>query len=116
MQARWFEIVNEAFATSRPARIVRDPHHCEECHEHEATLARVTPESISLTEVGSPAWDPICFITDEAFRYFMPGLARLALGTGDRYYLGQLLFHLEYGRLDTFSTAEKRAVLALLDH
>jgi hypothetical protein len=109
-------VIDRAFAEPRPERFVRDPTHCEECIEHEATLAGATPETISLAEVGSLSWDPLCFAADEAFRYFMPGLARLAFGEGDAYYLDHLLFHLETGRTDTFTPSQKRAVRTLLDH
>lgn len=95
--------------------MVRDPAHCDECAEHEDTMQSVTPETVSLDQVGSPAWDPVCFITDEAWRYFMPGLARLALGRGEDYYLDQFLFQLESGRIDSLDRAQCQAVAALLD-
>lgn len=46
----------------------------------------------------------------------MPGLARLAFGVGDAYYLACLLFHLETDRIERFSPSQKRAVASLLDH
>jgi hypothetical protein len=100
---------------SRPKPLLRNPKHCEECEEHELTLQAVTPDTISLKEAGSPAWDPMCYVTDESFQYFMPGLARLALGKGDEYYLDQLLFHLD-NRLASLNTQQKNAVWNLLAH
>src|SRR5262249_28403882 len=50
------------------------------------------PETVSLKEVGSPAWDPICMASDQAFAYLMPGLMRLAFE--QPYYSDQLLFHI----------------------
>jgi hypothetical protein len=110
--------IDRAFGTlARPAVMGRSPQHCDECADHEATMQAVTPETVTLEQVGNPAWDPICYVTDEAFCYFMPGLARLALGTGEDYYLDQFLFHLEQGfRIDAFTAEQRRAVALLLDH
>jgi hypothetical protein len=100
----------------RPATLVVNPHHCDECADHEATMQAVTPQTLTLEQVGSPAWDPVCFLSAAAFCYFMPGLARLALGTGEHYYLDSLLFHLEQGfRIDAFTADQRRAVHDLLD-
>jgi hypothetical protein len=108
--------IDEAFSTPRPARFVRDPDHCCECREHEETLSRVTPGTIGLAEAGHPGWDPFCFVTDEAFSYFMPGLCRLALGTGEDYYLWSLLFHLESGRADSFRPGQRLVVKKFLEY
>jgi hypothetical protein len=108
--------IDRAFRNERPARMVRNPDHCDECAEHEETMQAVTPETVSLDRVGSSAWDPVCYLTDEAYRYFMPGFARLALGRGDGYYLDQFLFHLESGRVACLNEEQCRAVANLLDH
>ncbi len=100
----------------RPEPLCRNPNHCCECAEHEEVLQSVTPQTIGLEQVGSPAWDPICYVSDAGFRYFMPGLSRLALGSGDAYYLDQFLFHLDSGRVDILNEEEKKAVAQLLDH
>lgn len=71
-----------------------DHTHCPECAEHDATLNAHTPQTISLKELGNPGWDPICFTTDQAFQYYFPAMARLAIeGSGDSYYVNQFLFH-----------------------
>jgi len=108
--------IDEAFGCERPAQMVRNPGHCDECAEHEVTMQAVTPETVSLDQVSSPAWDPVCYLTDEAWRYFSPGLARLALGRGDGYYLDQFLFHLESGRVECLDARQCRAIATLLDH
>lgn len=100
----------------RPAHFVREPNHCEECADHEAVLQATSREVISLAEVGNPGWDPLCYVTDDAFRHLLPGLARLALGSGDDYYLDQFLFHLETGRINALNPAQAQAVAALLDY
>ena len=100
----------------RPARFT-DSGHCCECAEHDAALRAATPGTIGLETLGNPGWDPICFITPEGFRYYLPGLARLALGRGGAYYLDQFLFHLTCpGRIDALTAAQRAAVLALLAH
>lgn len=110
--------IDRAFgALPRPGTMVRSPNHCDECADHEAVMQAVTPQTVSLEQVGHPAWDPVCFLTDAAFCYFMPGFARLALVGGPQTYLDQFLFHLEQGfRTDAFNAEQRRAVLHLLDH
>jgi len=98
----------------RPEPMLTNPNHCCECAEHEETLKSVTPDTISMKEVGSPAWDPLCHVSAEAFQYFMPGLARLALRSGEDYYLDQFLFHLETRQTDAFTLAQCRVTLDLL--
>lgn len=98
----------------RPAQFIRNPRHCDECEEHEETLSKVNPKTISLKEVGSPAWDPMSFASDASYQYFVPGLARLALGREKEYYLDQFLFHLDSGRIDEMNPAQKRALADFL--
>jgi hypothetical protein len=107
--------VDEAFGNRpRPVQFVRNPVHCDECEEHEETLAKLTPETISLNEVGSPAWDPMTFASGACYQYFMPGMARLALGKGEEYYLDQFLFHLDSGRVDELNSVQKSALVDFL--
>lgn len=108
--------IEQAFRSERPAPMVRNPDHCDECAEHEETMQAVTPATVSLDRVGNSAWDPVSYLTDEAYRYFMPGFARLALGRGDDYYLDQFLFHLESGRIACLDTQQCRTIADLLDH
>lgn len=112
--------INTAFGNlPRPVTMVRNPDHCDECAEHEATMQAVTPETISPEQVGSPAWDPVCFITDETFCYFMPGFARLVLSDDmdENDYIYQLLFHLDTGfRTEAFDDAQRQAVADLIDY
>jgi hypothetical protein len=98
----------------RPVQFVRNPKHCDECEEHEETLAKLTPETIGLNDVDSPAWDPMTSASDTCYQYFMPGLVRLALGKGEEYYLDRLLFHLDSGRIDAMDSAQKSALVDFL--
>jgi hypothetical protein len=109
--------VQDSFTgTGRPDYFTRYWHCCE-CAEHNDTLSRVTPDTISLQDVGHPGWDPICFTTEHAFTYFLPGLCRLALETHNAYYLDQFLFHLDQpGRLDGLSSDQRRALRLFMHH
>ncbi len=105
------DVVRCFAATPRPTKFV-DASHCSECAEHNATLSAHTPGSITLEELGNPGWDPICFVQDiNAFRYYLPAMARLACGQGEAYYLAQFLFHLNQARIDALLPGE-RSVLA----
>ena len=103
------------------ANIIKPKHftnyqHCEECAEHDQTLLNTTRDTISLKELGSPGWDPICFITDpEAFKYYLPAMARLAAGRGDEFYLEQFLFHLNKERIRSISRSGRKAIADYLE-
>ncbi len=94
--------------------------HCTECAEHDDTLRSYTPQSITLAQLGNPAWDPICFVLAPAFKYYFPALVRLALDSqGSDCYLEQFLFHLTYqGQgsrfFNHFSKTEREATLRVL--
>lgn len=103
-----------AFAeVPRPEAFTRGTCCCAECAEHAETLAAHTPETMTMEAFGLPAWDPVCMASDEAFRWFLPGMARLALQTRD--YVDQFLFHLTVpGRLDGLDQAQREAVAGAL--
>jgi hypothetical protein len=98
--------------------------HCDECAEHDEVLRLRDLDTLRLSDVGNPGWDPICFITPEGFAYFMPALARIALVSRDDaagWYVPQLLFHLCYdgpgnARVRKCTAHERGAVIALLEH
>jgi len=107
-------------AVPRPEHFT-DFQHCCECAEYDEILQRHDPGNIRFDQLG-PAADPMCFVTDQAFRYYFPGLARLALeGAGDTYCVGQLLFHLisdglRNNRWKSFTPRQRRYVVELLEH
>jgi hypothetical protein len=91
----WIEQAKQLFQTEKPAHFTNYLH-CEECEEHDQTLLNHDIDTISLDELGSPAWDPICFCSDEGKQYYLPALVRLCLESmDDDFYFAQLLFHLE---------------------
>lgn len=85
--------VERAFRDAlRPREFIRGTCYCQECLEHNRTMAAHTPATISLTELGNPGWDPMCFANEAAFAYFLPAMVRLAFE--EPAYIDQLLFHL----------------------
>lgn len=111
--------IDDAFRAERPEHLGRDPNHtvdCPECAEHNLTMQDQTAQNVAFEVVENEAWHPLHFLSDEAFIHFMPGLARLTRGAGERYFLSQFLFQLESGRIDAFDHVQCQAVSALLDH
>ncbi len=106
--------------TPRPEHFTNYTHCCE-CAEHDETLRAHTPESIGLDELGNPGWDPMCFATDGAFRYYFPAMVRLALqGSGGSYYVDQFLFHItgdgpRNRRWQAFTATQRELVVAVLE-
>ncbi|MEO8609218.1 MAG: hypothetical protein ABI690_15110 [Chloroflexota bacterium] len=111
--------IDQAFGhIPRPEIMLREPTHCEECVDHETVMQAVTPQTVSLHEIGNPGWDPVCYVADETFGYFMPAFARLALDADNHYaYLHQLFFHLGHtDRIAAFNTNQRQAVAQLMDY
>ena len=101
---------------SRPRIFIRGTCSCDECTEHEKTMQSFALPDLPLDKLGSPSWDPICFASDEAFAYLMPGLIRLVLNhTKD--YVSQFLFHIEsVDRIAALSRRQRRTLLNALDY
>jgi hypothetical protein len=116
--------IGEACADiARPAHFA-DHTHCCECAEHDALLLARDLATLKLEDVGNGGWDPICFVSDPGFFYYLPALARLCL---DRprpdwgWYYGQFLFHLTYQghdnrRLVAATPGQRDAVALLVRH
>lgn len=92
--------------------------HCEECEEHNSTLMSSARETISLRELGTPGWDPICFVNGEGMKYYFPALVRLALESNkEEEYLSQFLFHLSSNpSFSEFTLQETNFVRKLLEY
>ena len=94
--------------------------HCDECAEHDETLRNETPDSLRIEQLN-PAWDPMCSVSVKGFKYYFPALVRLALeGTGQTYFIDQLIFHLEYDgknnvRYQGFSIEQRAYVVRVLE-
>jgi hypothetical protein len=117
------DLVREAFEPEpRPAHFTNYTHCCE-CADHDALLSSRDVQSLRLEDVNNGGWDPICFITAEGFRYYLPALVRLALesATPQVWYLPQLLFHLigdgpQNRRVACCTRPQQQGVVAFLWH
>jgi hypothetical protein len=89
---------------------------CEECLEHEAVMQTFIPDDLPLDKLNSPAWDPICFASNDALAYLLPGLVKLVLDHADEY-ASQFIFHLSQPeRLESFSPQQAQALVQVLDY
>jgi len=113
--------IEQEFADIPRPQAFTDSGHCCECADHNKTLSNFSPATISFTELGNPGWDPVCFMTDEAFKYFFPAFCRLAASSeGETWYLDQFLFHLaadgkRNSRWQSFSTFQRELVREYLE-
>lgn len=93
------EGIRRAFAgRSRPDHFTNHLH-WEECAGHDEVLCLRDLDTLSIADAANPGWDPICFISQEGFRYYFPALARLTLAEPDEqcgWCGSQLFFHLLY--------------------
>jgi hypothetical protein len=117
------DAVREAFAAEPRPEHFTDYSHCCECAAHDALLASRDLDSLRVEDINNPGWDPICFVTAEGFRYYLPALVRLALAssTSKDGYLPQLLFHLigdgpQNRRVVCCTAGQRRAIAAVLWH
>lgn len=95
MSVNWVEQAKRVFEIEKPEHFTNF-NHCDECWDHDQILLKHTIDSISINELGNPAWDPICFCSNDGKKYYMPALIRLCFETlGSDFYFSQLLFHLE---------------------
>jgi hypothetical protein len=117
------EDVLQAFAAEPRPQYFTNYKHCDECAEHNDLLSSRDRDDLQLEDVNNAGWDPICFVTTEGFRYYMPSLVRLALESaqaGD-WYLPQFLFHLigdgpQNRRVACCAETEKQSIVAFLWH
>ena len=115
--------IQAACRIARPERFTNRDHCCE-CADHDDLLRSRDLESLAIEDVGNMGWDPICFATDEAFYYYFPALARLALDAPRPdwgWYFYNLVFHLTYEdgnnrRLQAATPAQRDAARAFLVH
>ena len=107
--------VRAAFAGApRPQLFIRGTCQCEECLAHEAELQSFSPNHLPVEKLGNPGWDPICFASNPAFTYLMPGLVKLVLEHPNDY-LQQFLFHVaQPERLDSFTASQARTLIKVL--
>jgi hypothetical protein len=99
---------------SRPADFInRD--HCDECAEHYETLLGVPVDRLEYAHLGDGAWDPSAMLTPDGFRYYFPGIARIADQERD-IWMDPLVMRLPLHYTGTFSPDDWRITLELLEH
>src|SRR5262249_38492433 len=92
----WIQQAKQLFNIPKPAHFT-NYRHCCECAEHDETLLACDVDSISLQQLGNTGCDPMCFVSQESFLYYLASLIRITLDTmakPQERYLDQLLFHL----------------------
>ena len=83
--------------------------------EHEAEMQRFDPVALPLGKLDNPGWDPVCFASNAAYAYLLPGLVQLVLDHTAAY-VDQFLFHLEQPeRLESLSPAQAAALITVLE-
>ena len=110
------ELQAASASTTRPESFIRGTCSCDECMEHDQAMHTFQPDSLPLQKLCNPGWDPICFASNKAFAYFLPGLARLVLENPD-VYMGQFVFHLNQPeRFEILTASHAGALIKLLDY
>ena len=109
--------VDQSFGIlQRPRTFIRGTCSCDECMEHEETMQSFALPHLPLDKLGSPSWDPLCFASDNAFAYLIPGLVRLVLNHTENY-VSQFLFNLDSpDRIAVLSKRQRLTLLHTLDY
>lgn len=108
--------IDRAFAqASRPPTFLREPQHCPECAAHDEMLRKLTPRTVRLRHLDLQEGGGPHDISDDAFKYFMPGLVRHVLARPDGDAPDCFLRLLER-RIDELELDQFKAITALLDY
>ena len=88
---------------------------CDECMEHEVVMQKFNSVDLPLDQLNNPGWDPICFASNDAFAFLMPGLVKLVLDHTDDY-VQQFIFHVEQpDRLAALTPEQAQTLTHVLD-
>lgn len=107
-----YKKLRNAFASRFRPNHFTDYSHCNECFEHNEALCAKDNDLITFKDVGNISYSPISFISISGFLYYLPGLARLASGTGDEYFLDTFLIYLDNNERRMALSREERQALA----
>lgn len=110
------ERVCEAFSDCTKAHLIRDSDHCSECAEADTFLTSLEREDVRLATIGDGAgYDYFSMLTDEGFRFFLPGLCRMALAERPNG-IWHLLMRLQSRLASVMQTHHQAALLEFLDY
>ncbi|MEZ6061019.1 MAG: NUDIX domain-containing protein [Planctomycetaceae bacterium] len=112
--SRMIDQLTGAFRNARRPEHFTDYSHCDECAQHDRLLQSIDRDDLRLKHVGNPGWDPITFVSDDAYRYLLPGLARVMTRNPEQYFQ-EFLLHLRPERFAALSGDERRAVVGFLE-
>lgn len=94
----WVQQAKRLFGMPKPEHF-NNYRHCCECAEHDEILRLHDVDTIGLKQLRHAGSDPLCGVSPEGFKYYLPALVRLTLESIDHpdfFYGDQLLFHLTW--------------------
>ncbi len=102
------ELVRNAFRNAACPDHFTDYAHCYECADHGRVLRSHDLDTLTMEDIGNPCWDPVCYLTPQAFLYYFPAFVRLTLEDKENSWLPQYLFHLSFvdERFDRFGSMD----------
>jgi len=101
-----FDAIDRAFEVPRPEKFTDHPY-CDECAEADAYFQTFDRETFAEVTDG-PETLPLSFLTQDAFIYYWPSMARWITRSGKYYCVGDVLFHLE-NRVDALTPEQMSA-------
>ena len=96
---------------AKPSNYIKREH-CAECEEHYQALSGIDRSTLHYAHVENQGWDPTCFLVPEAYRHFLPSLARIA--DQHRDWILPFVSRLEGYQCENLSTAEVACLRKLL--
>jgi hypothetical protein len=106
------KLIGKFSSIARPDDFI-NKYHCDECLEHYDSMAVYTPETLEYKIIENPGWDPTCFLTPSGFRYYLPGLVRLA--NEHHEWIGTLISRLTGYQRPGLSTNDKDVIKEIMN-
>lgn len=114
------ELANEAFAGSPRPEHFTNYTHCAECEEHDNLLRSRNLDTLQISDVDNPGWDPVCFLNPSGWLYYFPALVRLSFSDPDDSYINQFLFHLSWRHREEdvapLNKEQIKVIISILQH
>ncbi len=93
---RWVERARSVFGVLKPTQFVTC--NCLECRDHQQTLSAADVETVTLSDLGQAALNPLNFATPAGLKYYFPALVRLILHYPEEEIMQVLMSTLRDGR------------------